>query len=208
MHFATYEFCKRRFGATGEGHHPFTTGAAGICATMVSDAIMTPMDAIKQRMQLGAREYKGPIHCFKTVVKNEGFRALYASYTTTLIMNVPYVAIYFASYESLRRFLKRGSEKEFDPIAHCLSGGGAGMLAAGLTNPFDVAKTRLQTQGDTQDRTRYKGMSHTMMTIWKEEGRSGYLRGIRPRLALHSMSAAISWLTYEWVKFFLVGLGL
>jgi len=75
------------------------------------------------------------------------------------------------------------------------------MLAGGITNPFDVAKTRLQTQGDIG--TKYSGMFNTMSTIWKEEGLSGYLRGIKPRIALHSMSAAISWLTYEWMKYFL-----
>jgi len=206
MHFATYEFCKRKFGGNKEGHHPLSTGAAGICATMVSDAVMTPMDAIKQRMQLGAREYHSLAHCTKSIIRNEGFSALYASYTTTLIMNVPYVAIYFASYESLRRVLKRGSENEFDPMAHCLAGGGAGMLAGALTNPFDVAKTRLQTQGDIG--IKYKGMLNTMRTIWKEEGKNGYLRGLRPRIILHSTSAAISWLTYEWMKYLLAGIGI
>jgi solute carrier family 25 iron transporter 28/37 len=206
MHFATYEFCKKRFGGNKEGHHPFSTAAAGICATIISDAILTPMDAVKQRMQLGARKYNGMIDCVKTIVGKEGVTALYAGYTTTLIMNIPYVAIYFASYESLRKFLKRGSEHEFDPLAHCLAGGGAGMLAATLTNPFDVAKTRLQTQGDVG--RQYKGMVNTMLTIWKEEGKSGYTRGLKPRIALHSMSAAICWVTYEWMKFALARMGI
>jgi len=207
MHFATYEFCKKRFGGNREGHHPIITGAAGICATIVSDAILTPMDAVKQRMQLGAREYKGMMDCLKTIVAHEGVSALYASYTTTLLMNIPYVAIYFASYESLRKVLKRGSEREFDPIAHCFAGGGAGMLAAALTNPFDVAKTRLQTQGDVGDR-KYKGMVNTMLTIWREERVTGYSRGLAPRVALHSTSAAICWLTYEWMKYILAKVGI
>jgi len=114
----------------------------------MSDAILTPMDAIKQKMQLGVRPYKGMIACLRIVIRAEGFFALYASYTTTLLMNVPYNALYFTSYESLRRLFKRGSEKEFDVLAHCLAGGGAGSVAAALTTPFDVAKTRLQTQGD------------------------------------------------------------
>jgi len=136
----------------------------------------------------------------------EGIGALYASYTTTLIMNVPYVAIYFASYESLRRVLKKGTEKEFDPLAHCLAGGGAGMLAGAVTNPFDVVKTRLQTQGDIG--IKYKGMLHTIKIMWKEEGLGGFLRGLRPRIILHSTSAAISWLTYEWMKYFLAEFGI
>lgn len=163
------------------------------------------MDAVKQRMQLGARHYTGMVHCIKTVLMNEGVAALYAGYTTTLLMNVPYNAVYFASYESLRRFLKRGSEKEFDALAHCLAGGGAGCVASALTNPFDVAKTRLQTQGDVEKK--YKGMVNALVTIWKEEGRAGYLRGLPPRMALHSTAAAICWVTYEYCKFFLSNIG-
>jgi len=208
LHFATYEFCKSHLLKNVDahsGHHPLQTGASGICATIVSDAVLTPMDAIKQKMQLGARHYKGMTDCVRTVIKTEGFGALYASYTTTLLMNVPYNAVYFASYESLRQVLKRGSEKEFDVTAHFIAGGGAGSIAAALTNPFDVAKTRLQTQGDTGKK--YSGMSDALITMWKEEGKSGYLRGIRPRVILHSMSAAICWATYEWMKHFLHSMG-
>jgi solute carrier family 25 iron transporter 28/37 len=195
MHFATYEFCKRRLGGSQPGHHPFITGLSGICATTVSDAILTPMDAVKQRLQLRIRDYKGVMDCLRVAIKQEGVLSLYASYTTTLIMNVPFHAIYFASYESLRTVLKRGSEQEFDPIAHLLAGAGAGSAAAAFTNPMDVAKTRLQTQIETG--TKYTGMLNTMLTIWKEEGRRGFTRGIQPRIVFHSVSSALCWFTYE-----------
>mmetsp|Transcript_16724 Transcript_16724/g.23252 ORF Transcript_16724/g.23252 Transcript_16724/m.23252 type:complete len:315 (-) Transcript_16724:71-1015(-) len=222
LHFATYEFCKDRFGGSESGHHPIRTAGAGICATIVSDAVLTPTDAVKQRMQLGIRNYKGMVDCFRTIIQSEGFFALYASYSTTLLMNIPYNALYFASYESLRRILKRGKESEFDVIAHCLAGGGAGAFAGALTTPFDVAKTRLQTQNETRTTiqdfghskhspdhmhthtdtkpVKYRGMVNTLQTIWKEEGKQGLLRGLRPRVALHSTSAAICWATYEYVK--------
>lgn len=157
------------------------------------------MDAVKQKMQLRAKHYNGLVDCVRTVAKLEGYRGFYASYTTTLLMNVPYNAIYFASYESLRTLFKRGKETEFDIFAHLLAGGGAGSIAAAFTNPFDVAKTRLQTQEDTGKK--YGGMVNTLKTIWKEEGKSGYLKGMKPRVALHSTSAAICWMTYEYVKY-------
>jgi len=219
MHFATYEFCKRLFGGstTGEhgGHHPIATGAAGICATLVSDAILTPMDAVKQRMQLGT--YKGIFECVRGVVSAQGFRGLYAGYTTTLSMSVPYNAFYFASYESFRRLLKRGTEREFDVVAHFVAGGLAGSFAAAITTPFDVAKTRLQTQtlhtstinGEQQTAIlKYRGVVNTLQTIWAEEGRAGLLRGLKPRILLHSTSAAICWVTYEWMKHFLQRVGI
>lgn len=47
----------------------------------------------------------------------------------------------------------------------------------------------------------YRGMFRTLVVIWKEQGVAGYAQGIRPRMLSHSMSAAICWTTYEYVKF-------
>jgi len=195
LHFATYEFCKKKFS-----DYTIGVGLAGICATTVSDAVMTPMDAVKQRMQLGRKQYKGVFDCLRTVVRAEGFGALYAGYTTTLVMNVPFNAVQFTAYEALRGFLKRGKEDEFDVVAHCLAGAGAGAIAGALTNPFDVVKTRLQTRGETGGA--YRGMVSTLVQLWKNEGRRGYTRGMLPRVTLNSTSTAISWATYEYVKYF------
>eukprot|EP01102_Stenamoeba_stenopodia_P008295 TRINITY_DN2372_c0_g1_i1.p1 TRINITY_DN2372_c0_g1~~TRINITY_DN2372_c0_g1_i1.p1 ORF type:complete len:315 (+),score=52.97 TRINITY_DN2372_c0_g1_i1:38-946(+) len=199
IYFASYEFFKNQFGGFQPGHHPFATASAGILATTMSDAVLTPMDAVKQKMQLGMRSYSGFIDCVKTTYKLYGLRGFYAGYTTTLTMNVPYTAIYFASYESLKKYItKNKSLSEHSAIDHFLAGGGAGILASGFTNPLDVAKTRLQTQGDSGKL--YQGMTDAVAKIWREEGMRGYLKGIRPRMMFHSMAAAICWCTYEAVK--------
>lgn len=44
LHFATYEYCKEYFGATGHGHHPLASAGAGACATIAHDALMNPFD--------------------------------------------------------------------------------------------------------------------------------------------------------------------
>jgi solute carrier family 25 iron transporter 28/37 len=89
-------------------------------------------------------------------------------------------------------------EKHYDLKLHLLGGAGAGVVASGFTNPFDVAKTRLQTQGDVGKR--YGGMLDALRTIWVEEGIGGYARGMRPRMLFHATSGAICWGTYETVK--------
>ena len=40
---------------------------------------------------------------------------------------------------------------EYSPMSHIVSGGVAGAAAAALTTPLDVAKTVLQTRGESQD---------------------------------------------------------
>jgi len=103
---------------------------------------MTPLDVVKQRLQLGF--YRGVFDCFQKVLKYEGVRALFVSFPTTLLMNIPYGGVMVAANESFKTVLNPTGERNIP--AFFISGAGAGALAALVTNPLDVAKTRLQTQ--------------------------------------------------------------
>ncbi len=79
---------------------------------------------------------------------------LWRGLTPTLWRDVPFSAIYFAGYEAAKRSLTggglgegnaAGSGEEFG-VAF-VAGAASGSLAAVLTHPFDVIKTKLQTQG-------------------------------------------------------------
>eukprot|EP01121_Diplochlamys_sp_Union-15-3_P007292 TRINITY_DN1843_c0_g1_i3.p1 TRINITY_DN1843_c0_g1~~TRINITY_DN1843_c0_g1_i3.p1 ORF type:complete len:184 (-),score=21.90 TRINITY_DN1843_c0_g1_i3:2-553(-) len=166
-------------------------------STVLSECIHTPMDTIKQKRQLSLKAYTGTIDCIRTVIRTEGVRALYASYTTTLVMGLPFNIFYFPVYEILRKLFKSDPHSH-DPLAHVCAGGGAGAAAGAITNPFDVAKTRLQTQGDVGKP--YRGLIDAMIRIWKEEGPAGYARGLLPRMLFYTTSAGIAWATYEYVK--------
>lgn len=52
LYFAAYEAAKKALGGSKEGHHPFAVAAAGVFATVTSDACMTPFDVVKQRLQV------------------------------------------------------------------------------------------------------------------------------------------------------------
>lgn len=75
VYFATYEASKRLFGGHREGHQPVATAAAGVCATVASDSIFVPADAIKQKMQLHAgTKYSGIVDCLRQTLQRDGFR--------------------------------------------------------------------------------------------------------------------------------------
>ena len=52
MYFATYELTKQQLGGNKPGHHPLVYACAGSTATIMSDGIMTPIDVLKQRLQV------------------------------------------------------------------------------------------------------------------------------------------------------------
>jgi len=197
LYFSSYEYCKRLTKFTDPKFTPLIYAMSGAVATILMDGVMTPMDTIKQRRQLCLKHYRSNWDCFRTIRRLEGYRALYAGYTTTLFMNVPFHAIYLNIYELLRSHLQ--IPEQYNLQGHILAGSGAGVVAAGLTNPLDVAKTRLQTQGDVGGT--YRGMFHALKEIWKEEGPKGFARGISARMLFHCFSAGLLWSTYEYFKF-------
>ncbi|GBG25875.1 Mitoferrin [Hondaea fermentalgiana] len=141
-YFSIFEQAKMSFGADGEEHTPLAASAAGVLATVAHDSIMTPMDVIKQRLQLGL--HSGMIDCASTILRTEGVSALFLSFPTTLLMNMPYAAVMVSANESLKKVLNPGNE--YNLPAFFLSGALSGALAAAMTTPLDVVKTRLQTQ--------------------------------------------------------------
>ncbi|KAF5930751.1 hypothetical protein HYC85_031624 [Camellia sinensis] len=104
VYFSVYEFCKKSFSG-GNPNNSAAHAAAGVFATVASDAVLTPMDMVKQRLQLSSSPYKGVMDCVRRVAMEEGIGAFYASYRTTVLMNAPFTAVHFATYEAVKRGL-------------------------------------------------------------------------------------------------------
>lgn len=162
LYFSSYEYTKSvlstttsspKTGITQTYLHPLGASVAGAISALFHDLVMTPMDTIKQRMQLG--HYESMTHAFRQIVSLEGWGGLYRSFNVTVMTNLPYGMIMVSTNEFLRGVLldmkRQSTSTSSKPIAldlqtTMLSGCGAGMIAAAVTAPLDRVKTRLQTQ--------------------------------------------------------------
>ncbi|KAL9102521.1 MAG: hypothetical protein Q9163_002330 [Psora crenata] len=191
VYFLTYETVKHATGGNESGYHLVSGLASGGSATIASDALMNPFDVIKQRMQVHGSTYRSVFQCLRTVYKNEGLRAFYASYPTTITMTVPFTALQFMAYENLSVLLN--PTKEYSPNTHILAGGLAGGFAAALTTPLDVIKTLLQTRGTAQDPELRlaRGLFGAASIIKRLQGWSGFFRGLQPRILTAVPATAI-----------------
>jgi len=206
VYFATYEVVKQAMGGNAAGHHPIAAATSGACATIASDAFMNPFDVIKQRMQVHGSTFKSITECARTVWRNEGLRAFYVSYPTTLTMTVPFTALQFTAYESLTEILQRRRQMAYDPLSHCIAGGLAGGIAAAATTPLDVIKTLLQTRGVSTDPEirQCRGLFPAAGIIWRREGAAGFFRGMKARVITAAPSTAICWTAYELAKAYFI----
>jgi solute carrier family 25 iron transporter 28/37 len=129
--------------------------AVGGIATLLHDAILTPTDVLKQRMQL---RKQSSLKIAREIVNKEGITSLYRSLPITMVrlvllkfMNVPFSGTLVTVNENLKTKLKPQNTEH--PIAwYFLIAGLAGIFliiqggfAAFLTTPLDVVKTKLQT---------------------------------------------------------------
>lgn len=205
VYFSVYEACKKFFSG-GDPRNSAAHAVSGVCATVASDAVLTPMDMVKQRLQLRDSPYKGVCECVRRVFKEEGVRAFYASYRTTVVMNAPFTAVHFATYEAAKRALMEVSPENADDerwVVHATAGAAAGAAAAAITTPLDVVKTQLQCQGICGcDRYKTTSIGDVIESIVKKDGYRGLVRGWIPRMLFHAPAAAICWSTYEASKGF------
>lgn len=188
-------------------NHPLIASAAGIAATTASDALMTPFDVLKQRMQASPALSGGGqstsvklFHTAAQIYRTEGLSAFYISYPTTLFTNIPFAALNFGFYEYCSSVLN--PSHSYNPYLHCVSGGIAGGVAAALTNPLDCIKTALQTRGISQSETlrNINGFKSAATALYKHAGISSFTKGLKPRIIFNVPSTAISWTAYEMAK--------
>ena len=160
------------------------------------------LDAVvKQRMQVYGSGYRTCLQCVSSVLRKEGMWAFYRSYSTQLVMNVPFQSIQFVTYEIMQDLLN--NDRAYSPLTHVCSGAVAGAVAASVTMPLDVCKTLLNTQ-EACARTNLayiNGMATAFRTIYEFRGVAGFFRGLQARVVYQMPSTAIAWSVYEFFKF-------
>merc|ERR1712029_615534 len=67
--------------------------------------IMTPLDTVKQRLQLG--HYTGLFSAVQNIYTHEGMGSLYRSFPITLLSNVPYGIIMVVTNDFVKETLHR-----------------------------------------------------------------------------------------------------
>lgn len=181
---------------------------AGAIARVGSATVISPLELIRTKMQSRKQTYRELTNCIRSAVQAEGRLSLWRGLGPTLLRDVPFSAMYWYNYERGKSFLcELYNTREPTFTMTFISGAVSGSIAAIVTLPFDVVKTRRQVElGELQA----KNMSHQVSTstlsvmsrIVAQDGFSGLFRGFLPRLIKVAPACAIMISTYEFGKAF------
>ncbi|KAI9776944.1 MAG: mitochondrial aspartate-glutamate transporter agc1 [Geoglossum umbratile] len=178
-------------------HELIAGGTAGACQVIFTN----PLEIVKIRLQVQgevAKKVDGvPRRSALWIVRNLGLMGLYKGASACLLRDIPFSAIYFPTYNHLKRdYFGETPQRPLGVLKLLTAGAIAGMPAAYLTTPFDVIKTRLQVEA-RKGETKYLGLRHCAMSVYREEGIKAFFKGGPARIMRSSPQFGFTLAAYE-----------
>ncbi|EEH20330.2 hypothetical protein PABG_02589 [Paracoccidioides brasiliensis Pb03] len=176
-------------------------------------AVVTPMEVIKIRLQaqqhsladpLDTPKYRSAPHALLTVLKEEGFGALYRGVSLTALRQGTNQAANFTAYSELKALLQKWqpeyATKELPSYQTMLIGLISGAMGPFSNAPIDTIKTRLQRTPAEPGQTAISRITAISSEMFKQEGAKAFYKGITPRVMRVAPGQAVTFTVYEFIK--------
>jgi solute carrier family 25 S-adenosylmethionine transporter 26 len=201
LFFVVYEGWKKQ-----GGNHLMAASLGETAACLVR----VPTEVVKQRMQTG--QYHSLGEALRTITGSEGLFGFYRGFAMTIFREVrcervsadsckiPFACIQFPLYEHFKTIAKASLSPDTQQIPLYLAamcGSVSGGIAAALTTPLDVIKTRMML---SKAGSEYTTPLKTLQLIVHREGWSKLLSGLGPRVMWISIGGSIFLGVYEAAK--------
>jgi len=196
LFFSTYETMKGVIKSNAGNEHWTHHSAASACGEVVACLVRVPTDNIKQNMQVG--RYSSLREALGSTYKAGGASGFYTGYATTVAREIPFSFIQFPLYEGFKKAWASYQGEATSATQGAACGSAAGAIAAAITTPLDVAKTRIML--DTKaggEVKKYTGTVQTLQKIAAEEGPAALFNGITPRVGWITIGGFIFFGAYE-----------
>ncbi|KAJ5386920.1 hypothetical protein N7509_009461 [Penicillium cosmopolitanum] len=204
--------------------------AAGAIARTAAASATSPVEMFRTRLQAtpgtGAGHFKETLEGLYQMTRVKGYTSLWRGLSLTMWRDVPFSGLYWWGYEKVKEGLEgarqsaphlSGSEAEHVSTATAfvdsfIAGATSGSVAALVTTPFDVGKTRQQVFRHMDDHVspsprstlvpkpivpEQLSLPKFLMHIFREEGLAGLFSGWAARCLKVAPACAIMISTYE-----------
>ncbi|KAL3964948.1 hypothetical protein ACCO45_001952 [Purpureocillium lilacinum] len=194
IRFTSFEWYKQLLAdkSTGivSGQATFFAGlAAGVTEAV---AVVTPM------------EYRNAAHALYTVVREEGFGALYRGVSLTALRQGSNQAVNFTAYSYFKEWLKEWQPQyegaNLPSWQTTLIGLVSGAMGPLSNAPIDTIKTRLQKTPAEPGVSAWTRIARISSDMFKQEGFHAFYKGITPRIMRVAPGQAVTFTVYEYLK--------
>ncbi|XP_061187440.1 mitochondrial S-adenosylmethionine carrier protein-like [Saccostrea echinata] len=188
LFFFTYEGVKvvgREF--LREDLEPVLHMTAASSGEMMACLLRVPVEVIKQRAQ--TTRFSSSEVLRKTLTM-EGMRGLYRGYVSTVLRDIPFSFVQYPLWEYLKKTWSSIQGSPLDPWQSSICGATAGCIAAGITTPLDVAKTRIML-AETGSALSTGSITFVLKTVHRESGVRGLFAGVVPRMLWITLGGAV-----------------
>jgi len=216
LFFVTYDSIKQLLASRRTSHVGHSTTSTGFmlsepaehmlaasCGEVMACLVRVPTEVIKQRTQ--ALQHATSAATLRHILgqrKTLGFAAvwseLYRGWGVTVMREIPFTMIQFPLWEGMKRVRRTYTGQQTNkPLESAFFGSIAGAVAAAITTPLDVIKTRIMLS---------KGkipIGSVARSIIEENGVRALFAGIGPRVFWISTGGAIFLGSYEAASNFL-----
>lgn len=189
------------YGSSGPVDHMLAASLGEVAAC----AVRVPTEVVKQRAQAGQHggsslsSLRAILDLRHSVGLAGVWRELYRGWGITILREVPFTIIQFPIWESLKKYSRRRQGLDWEGKGQDVSAGEsavygsiAGAVAAGITTPLDVLKTRVMLSSQKMK------VSDVVLSILRQHGVRPFFAGIGPRVAWISVGGAVFLGSYQW----------
>lgn len=178
----------------------FVSGAA---AGAIATTFTYPLDLLRTRFAAQGTEkvYEGILASLRDIRRYEGTRGFFRGCSAANGQIIPYMGLFFSSYEAFHQFL--GGRKLPFGSGDAMSGVLASVFSKTAVFPLDLVRKRLQVQGPTRSKyihtniPEYRGVIRSLIQINRREGFRGMYRGLTVSLIKNAPASAITMYVYE-----------
>ncbi|KAF2100745.1 mitochondrial uncoupling protein 2 [Rhizodiscina lignyota] len=211
IRFTSYEWYKQLLANEDGAVSGAGTFLAGLAAGVTEAvAVVTPMEVVKIRLQaqhhsmadpLDVPKYRNAAHAAYTVIREEGFGALYRGVSLTALRQGTNQAANFTAYSYLRTALQEYQGiNDLPSWQTSIIGLISGAMGPFSNAPIDTIKTRLQKTPAEPGDTALGRITNIAKDMWKQEGVRSFYKGITPRVARVAPGQAVTFAVYEYLK--------
>jgi len=172
---------------------------AGAAAGLTEHCVMFPIDCVKTRMMIVNPDpnavYRNVPQALIKIISTEGTGNTFRGIQAMVIGSGPAHAMYFASYEKLKRYFSGTHTGNSSPVAQAAAGACATLFHDVTMNPAEVIKQRMQVY-----RSPYASCLDCAKSIFVNEGFKAFYRSFPTQIFMNVPFGICHFTCYEFMQ--------